>query len=563
MPTLNWIGKEAVINHHDEVPIHTLTLDRDRSLGYANEPLGTGNLLVEGDNLTALKALLPYYAGKVKCIFIDPPYNTGNESWIYNDNVNDPTIKKWLGKTVGSLAVDLSRHDKWLCMMYPRLCLLHQFLREDGVIFISIDDNEQSNLRLLMNEIFNEANFIACLPTVMNLKGNNDEFGFAGTHEYTLCWAKNKERAQIGEFELEDEELLDSWLEDDYGYYKKGAGLKATGQNAPRDKRPNLYYPIFVGPQNEVTVMESTQTQSYEKVLPITDGEEMSWRWQKKTLAARIYDLIVERTNSGITLYKKQRPSLGDLPTKKPKSLLYKPAYSSGNGTTILKKIFGKKVFNNPKPVQLLKDLIYLTTKDDDIVLDSFAGSGTIGHAVLAQNREDGGNRRFILVELKKEIARDITAVRLQRVIEGYTSKQEGSLQPLFGKDKETFAYYSVGETFLDRQEIPFHEMAQYLFFKETGSPIEVDTVRALMEGDSPSYATCTTPERYQRAFLGSVEGVGVYLLNNDDVLNDELIDRLPRHEGRRIIHCGGTQLSIGLLKDRGITFRQMPYNLV
>lgn len=562
MPTLNWIGKEAVINHHDEVPIHTLTLDRDRSFGYDNEPLGTGNLLVEGDNLTALKALLPYYAGKVKCIFIDPPYNTGNESWVYNDNVNNPTIQKWLGKTVGKLAADLSRHDKWLCMMYPRLCLLHQFLREDGVIFISIDDNEQSNLRLLMNEIFSEANFIACLPTVMNLKGNNDEFGFAGTHEYTLCWAKNKERAQIGEFELEDEELLDSWLEDDYGYYKKGAGLKMTGEDAPRSKRPNMYYPIFVGPNDEITVIESPETKNYEMILPITDGEEMRWRWGKKTVTTRIHDLIVQRTKNGTTIFKKQRPGLGDLPTKKPKSLLYKPEYSSGNGTTVLKQIFGSKVFNNPKPVQLLKDLIYLTTNNDDIILDSFAGSGTIGHAVLAQNQKDGGNRQFILVELEPEIAREITAIRLQRVSEGYTFERKGKLQHVFGTGG-TFAYYHVGETFLEKSEIPFHEMAQYLFFKETGTPIAADTVLNLMEGDRPSYASCTTLERHQRAFLGSVDGVSVYLLNSDDVLNEELINRLPRHDGRKIIHCGGTQLSIGLLKDLGITFRQMPYNLV
>ncbi len=171
MPTLNWIGKEAVINLHDEVPIHTLTLDRDRSFGYYNELLGTGNLLVEGDNLTALKALLPYYAGKVKCIFIDPPYNTGNESWVYNDNVNNPTIQKWLGKIVGSLAVDLSRHDKWLCMMYPRLCLLHQFLKDDGAIFITIDDNEVHHLRLLMDEIFGEENFIANIAWEKRYKG--------------------------------------------------------------------------------------------------------------------------------------------------------------------------------------------------------------------------------------------------------------------------------------------------------------------------------------------------------------------------------------------------------
>ena len=369
MPTLNWIGKEAVINHHDEVPIHTLTHDRDRSFGTENEPLGTGNLLIEGDNLIALNALLPYYAGKVKCIIIDPPYNTGNENWVYNDNVNNPTIQKWLRKTVGALASDLSRHDKWLCMMYPRLCLLHQFLRDDGVIFISIDDNELHHLYSLMNEVFGEPNLIACLPTVMNLKGNNDEFGFAGTHEYTLCWAKNKEYAQIGEFEVDEEEILDSWLEDNHGYYKKGAGLKATGKNAPRSKRPNLYYPIFVGPQNELTVSEGPQTRNYEKILPITDDEDMSWRWSKETVAANIHNLIVERTRSGINIFKKQRPSLGDLPTKKPKSLLYKPEYSSGNGTTVLKQIFGRKVFDNPKPVQLLKDFISLSTEQDDIIL--------------------------------------------------------------------------------------------------------------------------------------------------------------------------------------------------
>ncbi len=562
MPTLNWIGKEAVINHHDEVPIHTLTHDLDRSLGTENEPLGTGNLLIEGDNLLALKALLPYYAGRVKCIFIDPPYNTGNENWIYNDNVNSPIIQRWLGKTVGDLAKDLSRHDKWLCMMYPRLCLLHQLLREDGVIFISIDDNEVHHLHALMNEIFYEPNFIACLPTVMNLKGNNDEFGFAGTHEYTLCWAKNKELAQIGEFELDEEEVLDSWLEDDYGYYKKGAGLKSTGQNAPRFKRPNLYYPIFVGPQNELTVIENFETSNYEKILPITDGEEMSWRWGKQKVAAEPHNLMVERTNSGINIFKKQRPTLGDLPTKKPKSLLYKPEYSSGNGTIVLRQIFGSKVFDNPKPIRLLQDLIGLCTKQDDIILDSFAGSGTTGHAVLEQNREDGGNRQFILVEVEPKIAREITAVRLQRVSEGYTFERKGRLQHVYGIGGN-FSYYHVGETFSEKQEIAFSEMAQLLFFKETGTPMTVDTVLSLVEGDSPSYGSCNADERYKRAFLGSADGVGVYLLNKDDVLTEELINRLPRHDGSKIIHCGGTQLTEATLKQLGITFRQMPYNLV
>ena len=288
----------------------------------------------------------------------------------------------------------------------------------------------------------------------------------------------------------------------------------------------------------------------------------MSWRWQKKTVTARIHDLIVERTNSGITIFKKQRPRLGDLPTKKPKSLLYKPEYSSGNGTTVLKQIFGRKVFNNPKPVRLLKDFVSLSTQKNDIILDSFAGSGTTAHAVLEQNHEDKGNRRFILVELESKIAREVTSVRLKRVSEGYTFENNGQQHHELGTGGD-FSYYHVGETFLEKQEIPFSEMAQLLFFKETGAPMSADIALSLVEGDSPPYGSCTTDEKRQRAFLGSAGGVGVYLLNSDDILTEELISRLPRHDGMKIIHCGGTQLTEGTLKQLGITFRQMPYNLV
>jgi adenine specific DNA methylase Mod len=159
MPSLDWIGKKAVVNHHKQVPFHLLRQNMELSAGDPDSK----NLLVQGDNLVALKALLPYYAGQVKCIYIDPPYNTGNESWVYNDNVNSPEMREWLGKAVGKEAEDLSRHDKWLCMMYPRLVLLKEFLREDGVIFISIDDNELANLTVLLNEIFGVGNLLATL----------------------------------------------------------------------------------------------------------------------------------------------------------------------------------------------------------------------------------------------------------------------------------------------------------------------------------------------------------------------------------------------------------------
>ena len=180
MPTLEWIGKKAVVNHHREVPFRLLQCDPALSVGDAD----SGNLLVQGDNLEALKALLPYYAGKVKCIYIDPPYNTGNENWIYNDNVNSPEIKAWLGKVVGSEAEDLSRHDKWLCMMYPRLALLREFLGEDGAIFVSIDDNEVAHLRLLMDEVFGPQHFVTQIEWQKRYTRSNNTAGFTTVVEH-------------------------------------------------------------------------------------------------------------------------------------------------------------------------------------------------------------------------------------------------------------------------------------------------------------------------------------------------------------------------------------------
>jgi adenine-specific DNA-methyltransferase len=185
MPTLDWIGKKAVVNHHREVPYRLLHCDRSRSVGDPD----AGNLLVQGDNLEALKALLPYYAGTVNCIYIDPPYNTGNEAWVYNDNVNSPEILSWLGTVVGKEAEDLSRHDKWLCMLYPRLRLLREFLANDGVILCSIDDNEAAHTRLILNDIFGARNFIAQLVWEKGRK--NDAKLFSVGHDYFFVFAKD------------------------------------------------------------------------------------------------------------------------------------------------------------------------------------------------------------------------------------------------------------------------------------------------------------------------------------------------------------------------------------
>ena len=190
MPTLNWIGKEAVVNHHQTVPFRLLKDVPELACG---EP-GDGNLIVEGDNLVALKALLPYYAGQVKCIYIDPPYNTGNEGWVYNDNVNSPLIRDWLGKTVGGEGETLDRHDRWLCMMYPRVAVLRDLLTEDGAIFVSIDDNEVQNLRAIMDAIFGERNFIATITWQKIYTVKNSAKHLSEMHDYVVIYAAHKEK---------------------------------------------------------------------------------------------------------------------------------------------------------------------------------------------------------------------------------------------------------------------------------------------------------------------------------------------------------------------------------
>ena len=540
MPTLNWIGKEAVINHHDEVPIHTLTHDPNRSFGTENEPLGNGNLLIEGDNLLALKALLPYYAGKVKCIYIDPPYNTGNENWIYNDNVNNPTIQKWLGKTVGKLSEDLSRHDKWLCMMYPRLCLLHQLLREDGVIFISIDDNEVHHLRMLMDEIFGEKNFFAILTRRAMHTVRNSSKDFNHNADYTLVYAKEK-----------------SWFGEDKSRYIRYITDKSTK------------YPHDDNDGRGKYKLDPLSARNYYTPYTFTFENGVEWSPPSGSYPRYSQDTLRQMEHEGRIDFSGNEPRakryLSEVQEGQPPDVFLSPEIVGFNkeGTSELRDIFGEGgIFPQPKPVKFIKFLLELLRSKDAIILDSFAGSGTTAHAVMEQNREDGGSRRFILVEVEPKIAREITAVRLERVSEGYTYEQKGRLQHVFGTGG-TFSYYHVGETFLEKQEIPFSEMAQLLFFKETGMPMSVDIALSLVEGDRPAYGSCTTDEKRQRAFLGSADGVGVYLLNSDDVLTEELINRLPRHDGMKIIHCGGTRLTEGTLKQLGITFRQMPYNLV
>lgn len=412
---LDWLGKSyARLLASD--PATTL-LKADETHNSKPENTNSENLLIKGDNLEVLKHLSNAYYEQVKMIYIDPPYNTGGDGFLYKDD-RKFTVKE-LQQLIGvdeekaKRILDFTQqksnsHSAWLTFMYPRLYIAKQLLKDDGVIFISIDDSEVATLKMLLdNEIFGEENFVAQLPTIMNLKGNNDEFGFAGTHEYTLVYSKNKFKTTLNQFNVSDDDLED-WTEDEVGFYKQGANLKATGTNAPRAKRPNLYYPIFIDSDNTVYVTEDDNppkkfTGELTTIYPITNEQEMSWRWSKDKVKNEPNNIIVSR-NGNIGIYKKQRPSLGDLPSKKPKTIFYKAEYSSGNGTAQIKSLLGDKYFANPKPIDLIKDLILIGSSSDDIVLDFFAGSGTTADAMMQLNVENIEKRKFILAQLPEPI---------------------------------------------------------------------------------------------------------------------------------------------------------------
>ncbi|MBI5297942.1 MAG: site-specific DNA-methyltransferase [Chloroflexi bacterium] len=457
MPTLNWIGKDAVINHHNQVPFRLLKCRADLSVGDPE----SGNLLVQGDNLEALKALLPYYAGQVKCIYIDPPYNTGNEGWVYNDNVNSPEMREWLGKVVGGEAEDLSRHDKWLSMMYPRLTLLQKFLRRDGVILVSIDDFEAAYLKAVMDEIFGRQNFIAQLVWEKGRK--NDARLFSVGHEYMLVYANSLEylrgqgtlwrepkpgakeiwdeylrlRKKHGDDNESIEKALRDWYKSlpDKHPSKALSRYKHIDQNGPwRDR--DISWPGGNGPRYDVIHPDTKQPCKVpERGWGFASPEEMQRQIR--------FGLVVFREDHTKPPFRKThlRPVSEEIDEadiddnedtddvvglQVMPSVIYKQSQVS---VKLLRKIMGEKVFENPKDHEVLIRLFRYITGPEDIILDSFGGSGTTAHSALQLNAEDKSNRRFVLIEMDKNIAKTITAERLKRVSEGYSFKDSKGQQ--------------------------------------------------------------------------------------------------------------------------------------
>ena len=385
VPTLEWIGKEKVINHHQDVPFRLL----EKKYTYNAE--SSENMIIHGDNLLALKSLLPQYEGRVDCIYIDPPYNTGNEKWIYNDNVNDPRIKKWLGEVVGAEGEDLSRHDKWLCMMYPRLKLLHKLLSDHGAIFISIDDNEQANLKLLCDEIFGSSNFIANIVWKKKTNGNNMGI-ISPVHDFIVVYAKRIDLVKISGVPLKEEYLSAKYSNPD----NDPRGAWTTTDLSANHKGP--YFPI-------------TNPNTVEQFYP-TKGRY--WVFNEQEVKRRIETgkIIFGRTGKTQPV-QKVFMSERNL-TANPQTWFDEQGYNS-DGMKQLFSMFGEKVLDHPKPTSLLEYIFSFAASSDSVILDSFAGSGTTAHAVLDLNKQDGGNRKFILVEMM-DYADTITAERVKRV---------------------------------------------------------------------------------------------------------------------------------------------------
>tara|TARA_R110002096_G_scaffold366732_1_gene560059 strand:+ start:388 stop:2034 length:1647 start_codon:yes stop_codon:yes gene_type:complete len=473
MPTLNWIGKDKVISHHQDVPYRVLEhkYGFTAKKGEQTDSTQSGNKIIHGDNLEALKSLLPEYEGKIKCIYIDPPYNTGNESWVYNDNVNHPKIKKWLGEVVGKDGEDLTRHDKWLCMIYPRIQLLNKLLADDGAIFISIDNNEQANLKLICDEIFGIRNFITNIAVVNNFKGRSDDKYVATAHENLIIYQKGNFKTKG--VSLPDEYSKDYKLEDKIGKYRH-LGLRKRGSNAREIDRPNLFYPIYYDKKNNSISLEKDE--KLIEILPkLSNGENGTWRWGKETLLKRQDEIEIKivKTRNEFDVFQKDYLNKNGVEKRiKPKSFWHGSEFSAEAGTLELKKIFSKKVFETPKSSDFVAYIIQQSTNKNSIVLDSFAGSGTTAHAVLNLNKQDGGNRKFILIEME-DYANKITAERVKRVTKGYgkdSKKVEGT--------DGAFDFYVLGLSLFDdnqnlNEEVETEKIREYIWFSETRTPFE------------------------------------------------------------------------------------------
>ncbi len=580
MPTLEWIGKSKVINHHQEVPFRVLerkySYDED---GQHSEDNGSENMIIRGDNLEALKTLLPRYEGRIKCIYIDPPYNTGNEGWVYNDNVNDPKIKKWLGEVVGKEGEDLTRHDKWLCMMYPRLKLLQKLLADDGVIFISIDDTEYANLKLICDEIFGSNCFVSNISWQRTYSTRNDSKGIVSEVEHILVcskqpgWMPNKlpRTAEMdARFKNPDNDIM-PWTSSD-AFAPDAVMHQGMVYAIQHPFTGQLIYPTngrHWRYQQDEMLRQMSEWCEYE-LRNLHDEEERAKccdipanQVRQNVYAIVLKNSVEESSAKAREIYERgqwpkfyftsggkggiRRKTYLENVTGTPPTNLWEYANvgHTDEASKEIKAIFnGKSTFDTPKPRRLVEFVLKIAGNENTLILDSFAGSGTTAHAVLNANKADNGKRHFILIEMM-DYADSITAERVKRVIKGY-GEGKNAVEGTGGN----FSFYDLGEPLLVgdclNEAVAPEKIREYIWFMETKQPY------APPSGSNPYY-------------LGKHNSTGYYFYYEPQrvtVLDYTFLATITEKTSGTIIYADRCSITEDKLAQMGIVFKKIPRDI-
>ncbi len=418
------VPEKVVTDCQDKLPVLTEVKDKEITTD-ENEPT---HILIEGDNYHALSVLNYTHKGKIDLIYIDPPYNTGAKDWKYN---NDYVDKQ-----------DTFRHSKWLTMINHRLQLARNLLKDDGIIVCAIDHNELFTLGVLMDEIFYEENRLGIVSVVHKPEGRNQEKFFGTSNEFALFYSKNKSLSKFNKIAI-DEETADKFTEtDEKGNYRlKNFIRMADGKYATKEAKPKFYYPIYVS--DDLKTISLEKSNDLKAIYPIIkSGVERTWKTLPNTFLDYLNEgnIIAKKENEEIVIYEKLYED------QVIRTHWIKKEYHAYHfGTKILDNILGEKKFNFPKSVHLIEDILKLITKkNNSIILDFFAGSGTTGHAVLNLNKKDGGNRRFILcTNNENEICEEVTYPRVKNVIIGYKNDKKENIEGL-GNNLKYFKTYFV-----------------------------------------------------------------------------------------------------------------------
>lgn len=539
MPVLQFKGKSAVETYDRIVPHRVLEIDEKLSL--AKKPSLSGNLIVEGDNLLALKSLLPTHAGLVNCIYIDPPYNTGNEGWVYNDNLSGVQFKEWIGKAVGKEGEDATRHDKWCCMMYPRLQLMRELLADNGKILVSIDDNEAASLKLMMDEVFGSENFLSTIIWKTRNTDNRVKTMLSVDHEYVFVYSKKKSPLRGRVIDRSD------FIKDD----NDGRGLYVTDPltgKATKKERPQLHFVIINDETKDRYEPDPARGWITDRAgIEVLKAEgKMAWPPDPRTGKPR------------------KKRYLSETSERMPASSFWADLRGE-SGADEVDRILGRRLFAFPKSVEFMTAILDLAVGPEDLVLDPTAGSGTTAHAILAQNKKDGGKRRFVTIQMPHDskenetdglnIAKTITRERVARVISGYETKDdEGKKSKISGLGGD-FTYVRVGRTLFDdyrnlgAEPPSWSEMARYVWFTETSHPLD------------PARVDEKTGK------IGEWKGVSYYLLYSGSTKEARALDREflrgLKDKNRKVIYAEKIWIHRDELKEFGdVRPMLVPYNL-